>query len=70
MKYPIVIERTETGYSAYSPDIPGCVSTGRTLEETEANMLEAIEFHIDGLKADGEPVPAPSSTIKFVDVAA
>ena len=56
MKYLIVVEKTETGFSAYSPDVPGCVSTGRTEEETEANMKEAIEFHVDGLKQEGLPV--------------
>lgn len=49
MKYLIVIEKSETGYSAYSPDLPGCASTGQTLEETEQNMREAIAFHVDGL---------------------
>ena len=56
MKYLIVIEETETGFSAYSPDRPGCASTGKTLEETERNMHEAIEFHIEGLRA-GYEVP-------------
>jgi predicted RNase H-like HicB family nuclease len=70
MKYLIVIEKTETGYSAYSPDLPGCVSTGTTLEETERNMKEAIEFHIDGLKAEGFPVPAPATRSAYVEVAA
>ena len=50
MKYLIIIEKSDTGYSAYSPDLPGCVSTGSTPDETEQNMREAIEFHIDGLK--------------------
>ena len=54
MEYLIVVEKTETGFSAYSPDVPGCVqSTGRTVAETEAIMKEAIEFHIDGLKQEG-----------------
>ena len=57
MKYLIVVEKTETGFSAYSPDVPGCVSTGRTEEETETKMKEAIEFHVDGLKREGLPVP-------------
>ena len=51
MEYLIVVEKTETGFSAYSPDVPGCVSTGRTVAETEASMKEAIEFHIDGPQA-------------------
>ena len=70
MKYLIVVEKTETGYSAYSPDLPGCVSTGATPEETEANMKEAIEFHIDGLKAEGYPVPRPATRSAYVEVAA
>lgn len=57
--YEIVLERTGTGYSAYSPDLPGCVSTGRTREKAEANMREAIEFHIQGLREEGLPVPEP-----------
>ena len=58
MKYLVVIEPTETGFSAYSPDLPGCVSIGETRDEVEANMREAIEFHLDGLREEGEPVPA------------
>ncbi len=53
MSYLIVIEKTETGYSAYSPDIPGCVSTGKSREEVEKSMQEAIEFHLDGLREEG-----------------
>jgi predicted RNase H-like HicB family nuclease len=70
MKYLIVIEKSKTGYSAYSPDVPGCVSTGSTPEETEANMREAIEFHIEGLKEMGEEVPSPSTYSAYVEVAA
>jgi len=70
MKYLIVIEQTETGFSAYSPDLPGCVSTGATVEETEKNMREAIEFHIEGLRKEGYEIPRPSSKSKYVEVAA
>ena len=70
MKYLIVIEQTETGFSAYSPDIPGCVSTGSTQEETLANMREAIIFHIEGLREEGFPIPKPSSISSYVEVAA
>lgn len=70
MKYLIVIEESETGYSAYSPDIPGCVSTGGTQEETLANMREAIAFHIEGLREEGFPIPKPSSVSSYVEVAA
>ena len=68
MKYLIVIEPTATGYSCYSPDLPGCVSTGATREECEANMHEAIEFHIEGLRAENEPVPQPGTSAAFVEV--
>ena len=70
MKYLIVIEKTETGYSAYSPDLPGCISTGSTREETEQNMREAIAFHIEGLRAEGYELPEPSSSSSYVEVAA
>lgn len=70
MKYLIVIERTDTGYSAYSPDVPGCIATGRTREATERGMREAIAFHLDGLKADGMAIPEPSSSSSYVDVPA
>lgn len=70
MKYVIILEPTKTGYSAYSPDVPGCISTGRTKEETERNIREAIEFHIEGLRAEGLEVPMPASEVAFVDVAA
>ncbi len=59
-KYSIVVEKTSKGYSAYSPDLPGCGSTGNTAEEAEANLREAIQFHIDGLKEEGFEVPEPS----------
>lgn len=70
MKYLIVIEETETGYSAYSPDVPGCVSTGETQEAVEANMREAIAFHLEGLKLEGLEIPTPSTTSAYVEVAA
>lgn len=68
MKYLIVIEPTATGFSAYSPDLPGCVSTGATRQECEQNMHEAISFHLDGLREEGQSVPDPLSTAAFVDV--
>ncbi len=70
MKYLVVIEKSETGYSAYSPDLPGCVATGATAEQTEANMKGAIEFHIEGLKQQGLSVPKPCSLSSYVEVAA
>lgn len=68
MKYLIVIEPTETGFSAYSPDLPGCVSTGGTRDECETNMRDAIEFHIEGLRGEGLEVPEPGTSVAYVDV--
>lgn len=70
LRYLIVIEPTETGYSAYSPDLPGCIATGATQSETAAAMREAIAFHVDGLKEDGLPVPPGGSTAAYVEIAA
>ena len=70
MQYLIVIEKTETGYSAYSPDLPGCVSTGATREDVEQNMHEAIEFHLDGLKLEGLELPQPTTSSAYVEVVA
>lgn len=67
-RYLIVIEETETGYSAYSPDLGGCVATGTTREEVEKTMKEAIEFHLDGLKAENLPVPKPHSFSTYLEV--
>ena len=70
MRYAIVIEKAENNYSAYVPDIPGCVATGATVEETEKSIREAIEFHLDGLREDGVSIPPPSSHVEYVEVAA
>ncbi|MDZ4699303.1 MAG: type II toxin-antitoxin system HicB family antitoxin [Rhodothermales bacterium] len=70
MKYLIVIEPTHTGFSAYSPDLPGCVSTGDTIPEVERNMREAIAFHVEGLQREGLHVPEPSSVSRYVEIAA
>ncbi|MGB0562308.1 MAG: type II toxin-antitoxin system HicB family antitoxin [Spirulinaceae cyanobacterium] len=70
MQYLIVIEQTETGYSAYSPDVPGCISTGTTREDVEQNMREAILFHLDGLKSEGLEIPQPTTSSAYVEVAA
>ena len=70
MRYLIVIEKSDTGYSAYSPDLLGCVSTGATREETESNMRKAISFHIDGMRKDGLEIPEPTSYSSYVEVAA
>jgi predicted RNase H-like HicB family nuclease len=67
-KYLIVIEPTKTGFSAYSPDLPGCVSTGRTREEVEQNMREAIAFHLDGLREEGQAVREPHTYSAYVEL--
>ena len=66
----IVIEKTNTGYSAYSPDLPGCVATGRTTEEVENNMRDAIEFHLEGLRLEGYEIPEPHSSSAYIEVSA
>ncbi len=70
MKILIVVEQTATGFSAYSPDVEGCAATGTTREEVERAMQETVEFHLDGLRADGLAVPSPHSYATFVEVAA
>ena len=67
MRYGIVIEKGENNCSAYVPDLPGCVSTGATIDEVERNIKEAISFHIDGLKKDGLLVPKPTSVCEYVE---
>jgi len=70
MRYAVVIEKGNGNYSAYVPDLPGCVAVGDTVEETEREIQEAIEFHIEGLRADGLPIPEPTSRAAYVEVAA
>jgi predicted RNase H-like HicB family nuclease len=70
MKYLIVIESTTTGFSAYWPDVPGCVATGATREEAEREMRDAISFHLDGLRQEGEKLPEPQASSTYVDVPA
>jgi len=70
MRYAIVIEEANDNYSAYVPDLPGCIATGATLEETETMIREAIEFHIEGMRLNNLPVPRPSSRVDYVEVAA
>jgi predicted RNase H-like HicB family nuclease len=70
MKLLVVVEQTSTGYSAYSPDLPGCVATGPSRSEVEQRMREAIEFHVDGLRADGQDPPEPHTYATVVEVAA
>ena len=70
MKYLVVIEPTGTGFSAYSPDLPGCVSTGTTREAVERNMQEAIELHLEGLREEDLPIPEPGTSSAYVEVTA
>lgn len=67
-KYLIIIEKTKENYSAYSPDLPGCVATGRTTSEVTKNMATAIEMHIEGLLEDKLPIPKPQTIVDYVEV--
>jgi predicted RNase H-like HicB family nuclease len=67
MRYAVVIEKADSNYSAYVPDLPGCVATGATIAEVEAEIREAIRFHIDGLNADGLDVSVPTSLAEYVE---
>ena len=68
MKYVVVFEKGPTSYGAYVPDLPGCVAVGDTLKEVERLIQEAIEFHIEGMREDGDPIPEPTSTVKEIEV--
>ena len=67
MRYAVVIEKAESNYSAYVPDLPGCVATGDTVEAVENEIREAIRFHIDGLKEDGLPAPVPAALAEYIE---
>ena len=68
-RFLIVIEKGEGNYSAYSPDMPGCIATGKTPEETTANMREALQLHIEGFLEDNLPIPEPQATAEYISVA-
>jgi predicted RNase H-like HicB family nuclease len=70
MRYAIVVEKAGNNFSAYAPDLPGCIATGSTVKEAEKEIQAAIRFHIDGLREDGLPIPAPSSVVEYLDIAA
>ena len=70
MRYAVVIEKAENNYSAYVPDLPGCIATGTTIEEAEQLIREAIELHLTGLREGGLPIPQPSSQVEYIEVAA
>lgn len=67
-EYLVIIEKTDNNYSAYSPDLPGCVATGNTREETLQRMSDAIAMHLEGLREDGLPIPPPSSSAEYLAV--
>lgn len=69
MRYAMIIESGERNYSAYLPDLPGCIATGKTIEEVKRNMREAIELHLRGMREDGLPIPEPTSLVEYVDAA-
>ena len=68
MRYAVVIEKAGPNYSAYVPDLPGCVATGATVGEVELQIREAIAFHLEGMHADGQAIPEPSSSVEYVEV--
>jgi predicted RNase H-like HicB family nuclease len=70
MRYAVVIEKAQSNYSAYVPDLPGCVATGKTVAEVESEIREAIAFHLEGMREDGHPVPSPSSQVEYIEIAA
>ena len=69
MRYAMIIEKGERNYSAYLPDLPGCIATGKSVVEIKQRMREAIELHLRGLREDGLPIPEPSSYVSYVDAA-
>jgi len=69
MRYVMIIEPGERNYSAYLPDLPGCIATGKTIEEVRQRMREAIEIHLEGMRADGLPIPKPSTLADYVEAA-
>ena len=69
MRYAVVIEKSKRNYGAYLPDVPGCISVGATVEETLANLREALAFHFEGMVEDGDPIPNPETLCDYVDVA-
>lgn len=68
MRYAVVLEKAKRNYSAYVPDLPGCVATGKTVQETLSSIRAAIEFHLEGMAEDHEPIPDPTSLVDYVEV--
>ncbi|HEX8128695.1 MAG TPA: type II toxin-antitoxin system HicB family antitoxin [Pyrinomonadaceae bacterium] len=69
MRYAMIIEKGERNYSAYLPDLPGCIATGKTVEEVKRRMREAVELHLRGMREDGLPIPEPISLAEYVEAA-
>ena len=69
MRYAVVMEKADANYSAYVPDLPGCIATAKTVEDVHVAIREAIEEHISGMRKDGDPIPPPSSQVDYVEVA-
>lgn len=69
MRYAVVYEKAEHNWSAYAPDLPGCIATGKSIEQTRNRMAKAIEMHLEGMREDGDPIPTPTTEVGFVDVA-
>ena len=67
-KYPVIIEKADGNYSAYSPDLPGCAATGETIKETLSRMKDAIQFHVEGLKKEGLAIPEPSTKVEYIAI--
>ena len=70
MRYAIVIENAGPNFSAYVPDLPGCVATGTSIDEVQREICEAIELHLEGMREDGDPIPPPSSSVQYVEITA
>ena len=70
MKFAVIYEKTESGFSAYAPDLPGCIAAGATLAETQQLMREAVEMHLEGMREDGDPIPEPKAITDYVTVSA
>lgn len=70
MRYAVIVEEGETSFGAYVPDLPGCVAVGETKEEVLKLIQEAVEFHLEGLREDNQPIPEPSSSIEYIEVRA
>lgn len=70
MRYAVIIEKGEENYGAYVPDLPGCIAVGDTVEEVERSIRGAIEFHIDGMREDGLPIPEPTTLCEYVETSA